>query len=98
MFAAAGPPRGMTLCLACVDVRRPSRPLLHRSFPRRALSPARLPLPRPSRLRVNGLVLLVRALEIGDLVISFEVPDAGRHFVDQVMVVCDQQNRPLIAL
>src|SRR4029077_21095704 len=98
MFAAAGPPRGMTLCLAFVGVRRPSRRLLHRSFRRRALIPARLPPPSTSRLRVNGLVFLVRALEIGDLVISFEVPDAGRDFVDQVMIVCDQQNRPLIAL
>jgi len=35
------------------------------------------------------LIVLVSALEIGDLVIALEVPDAGGHFVDQVMIVGD---------
>src|ERR1700735_5348533 len=32
--------------------------------------------------RDGGLVLLVSALEVGDLVIAFEVPDAGGNFID----------------
>lgn len=48
----------------------------------------------------NGsrLVLLVGALEVGDLVIVLEVPDAGSDFVDQIVVVRDQQDCALIAL
>ena len=33
------------------------------------------------------LVLLVRSLEISDLVIALEVPDAGGDLIDQIMVV-----------
>ena len=44
------------------------------------------------------LILLVRALEVGDLVIAFEVPHARGDFVDQIVVVRDQQDRALIAL
>jgi hypothetical protein len=32
--------------------------------------------------RDSGLVFLVSALEVGDLVVAFEVPDAGGDFVD----------------
>jgi hypothetical protein len=41
-------------------------------------------------LRVNGLVFLVGPFEVGDVMIGFEVPDARRYFVDQIVIVCDQ--------
>ena len=44
------------------------------------------------------LILLVRALEIRDLVIALKVPDAGGNLVDQIVIVCDQQHRALIPL
>ena len=44
------------------------------------------------------LVLLVVALEVGDLVVALEMPDAGGDFVDQIVVVRDQQHRTLIPL
>ena len=44
------------------------------------------------------MVFLVRSFEVGDLVVAFEVPDAGGDFVDQVMIVADQKDRSLIAL
>ena len=64
-------------------------------------------LPGPTRIRglsrrldCDGcrLVVLVSSLEVGDLVVALEVPDAGGNFVDQIMIVGDQKNRPLIAL
>ena len=36
------------------------------------------------------LVLLVRSLEISDLVVALEVPDAGRDFIDQIVIVGDE--------
>jgi hypothetical protein len=33
------------------------------------------------------LVLLVRAFEIGDLVIALEVPDTCGNFIDEIMIV-----------
>ena len=52
------------------------------------------------RLDCDGcrLVVLISSLEVGDLVVALEVPDAGGDFVDQIMIVGDQKNRPLIAL
>jgi hypothetical protein len=37
----------------------------------------------------HRLILLVRALEVRDLVIALEVPDPRRHFVDQIFVMRD---------
>jgi hypothetical protein len=52
------------------------------------------------RLHRHGrrLVLLISALEVRDLVIAFKVPHTRGHFVDQVMVVGDEEYRPLIPL
>ena len=44
------------------------------------------------------LILLVRAFEVGEFVIAFEVPDAGCDFVDQIVIVAYQEDRPLISL
>jgi len=44
------------------------------------------------------LIILVGTLEISNLVVAFEMPDAGGDFVDQIMIVGDQENRTLIAL
>src|SRR5438045_8501710 len=46
----------------------------------------------------NCLVFLVRALEVSYLVIAFEVPYSRGHFVDQIFVMGNQENRPLITL
>ncbi len=35
----------------------------------------------------DGLIFLVGALEIRDVVIRLEVPDARRNFIDQIMIV-----------
>jgi hypothetical protein len=35
----------------------------------------------------NGLVFLVRAFEVGDLMIVLEVPDPGCDLVDQIVIV-----------
>src|SRR5208282_2913248 len=48
--------------------------------------------------RDGRLVIFVSALEVGNFVVVLEVPDPGGNFVDQVMIVGDQKNRPLIAL
>ncbi len=50
------------------------------------------------RLGQNCLVLLVHTLEVGDLMVSLEVPNPGGHFIDQVFVMGDQKDCPLIAL
>jgi hypothetical protein len=55
-------------------------------------------LHRSRRLRVDGLVFLVRPLEIRDLVVGFEMPDTGGDLFDQVMIVRDQKNRSLVSL
>jgi hypothetical protein len=60
-------------------------------------------LPGPLRwLLANScahcLILLVRPLEVRDHMVNFEVPDARRHLIDQVVIVCHQQRRTLIAL
>jgi hypothetical protein len=47
---------------------------------------------------VDGLVFLVRPLEIRDLVVGFEMPDTGGDLFDQVMIVRDQKNRSLVSL
>src|ERR1700728_1030382 len=60
----------------------------------------------PSRARNLGfglhhhsrLIFLVSPLEVGDLVVALEVPDASRDLVDQIMVVRHQEHRALIAL
>src|SRR5271170_508113 len=44
------------------------------------------------------LILLVSPLEVGDLVIALEVPDASCDLVDQVVIVGDQEHCPLIPL
>src|ERR1051326_4696775 len=49
-------------------------------------------------LNYSGLVFLVFALEIGNTSVTLEVPNARRHFVNQILVMRDQQNRSLIAL
>jgi|RhiMetdeSRZDD1v2_1073273.scaffolds.fasta_scaffold1200040_1 hypothetical protein len=43
-------------------------------------------------------VLLVGTLEVGDRVARFEMPDAGSDFIDQVLIVADQECGPLITL
>ncbi len=63
------------------QVENPELPLTARAY-------------RVAHLGVNRLVFLVGALEILDLVV-IEVPDAGRRFVDQIVVVGHQQHRPL---
>src|SRR5579859_5669931 len=40
----------------------------------------------------GGLVLLVRPLEVCDLMVALEVPDAGCDLVDQVVVMGDEEN------
>jgi hypothetical protein len=52
---------------------------------------------RTPKLYVSRLVLLVRALEVLDL-LAFEVPYPGGDFVDQVVIVSNQQHRPLVTL
>src|SRR5580704_14460633 len=52
----------------------------------------------PQLDRDGGLVFLVRALEVGDLVVALEVPDAGCHLVDQIVIVSYQKDRSLITL
>jgi hypothetical protein len=37
----------------------------------------------------NRLIFLVRALEVGDLVVSLEVPNPGRDFINQIVVMRD---------
>src|ERR1041384_1747533 len=49
-------------------------------------------------LNHSGLVFLVFALEIGNTSVTLEVPNARRHFVNQILVMRDQQTRSLIAL
>src|ERR1700690_1008063 len=61
----------------------------------RARQSARLKSCPPERLRHHRLILLVHALEVGDLVIALKVPDPRRHFVDQVFVMRDQKHRPM---
>ena len=46
---------------------------------------------------LGGFELGVRATEIFDLVV-LEMPDAGGDFVDQVLIVGDQQDRAFVAL
>lgn len=53
---------------------------------------------KPDGLRHHRLIFLVRALEIRDLMIAFEVPNSCGHFVNQVFVVRDQENGSVIAL
>ena len=43
------------------------------------------------------LIFLVRALEVLDHA-AVEVPDAGRHFIDEVVVMRDQQDCALVLL
>src|SRR5437867_3512451 len=52
------------------------------------------------RLHHHGrcLVLLVRSLEVRNLVIAFKVPNARGNFVDQVMVVGNEKHSPVIPL
>ena len=44
------------------------------------------------------LVFLVGSFEVGDLVIALEVPDAGGDFVDEIVIVADEEDCTLIAL
>ena len=46
----------------------------------------------------NCLVLLVGALKVRNFVVSFEVPNPGSDFIDQIVVMGDQQHCTLIAL
>src|ERR1700675_2400541 len=50
------------------------------------------------RLGENGLVLAICAFEIGDFMGALEVPDSGRDFINQILVMRDQQHRSRIAL
>jgi hypothetical protein len=43
-------------------------------------------------------VLLVHTLEVGDRVAAFEMPNAGSDFIDQVLIVGNQECGPLITL
>lgn len=53
---------------------------------------------RISLLHPHGrLILLIRAFEIFDLVIV-KVPDARSYFVDQIMIVGDEEDRSLVTL
>ncbi len=46
----------------------------------------------------NRLVLAIGAFEVGDFMGAIEVPDPGRDFIDQILVMRDQQHRSGIAL
>src|ERR1051326_1865176 len=49
-------------------------------------------------LNYSGLVFLVFALEIGNTSVTLEVPNARRHFVNQVFIVGNQQDCSLVTL
>ena len=73
-----------------------------RHNPRRITTGRDVPLLRlclfaDRHLLLGGLVFLVCAFEIFDLVIV-KVPDAGGNFVDQVVVMRHQEHRALVAL
>src|SRR5258708_27139845 len=51
-----------------------------------------------SFLSENGLVFTVCSLEIGDFMGALEVPDSGRDFINQILVMRDQQYCSGIAL
>src|SRR5882724_13721403 len=52
----------------------------------------------PPGLCEDCLVLLVRAFEVSDLMVAFEVPDPGGDFIDQVFVMRDEKHRSRITL
>src|SRR5450631_1313780 len=76
-------------------------------FWKRVVAPKRFSNPCPFKIGVNpGLStggtgccdeLLVRAFEVFDCAV-LEVPDARGNFVDQVVIVCHQEHRALVAL
>ena len=51
-----------------------------------------------NKLSADCLIFRVGSLEIRNFVIVLEVPDARGHFVDEVVIVCDDQDSALIAL
>jgi hypothetical protein len=48
--------------------------------------------------RYGGLIFLVGSLEIRELVITLEMPNPRRDFIDQIMIVGHKEHRSLIAL
>src|SRR5664279_2073483 len=76
-------------------------------FWKRVVAPKRFSNPCPFKIGVKrdlstgstGYcdVLFVRTLEVFDSAV-LEVPDSRRNFVDQVVIVCHQQDRALVAL
>ena len=73
-----------------------SHPSLSVRFAR--LGVTRRPRAAPNNSGVCSLKLCVCALEIGNPMIVLKVPDPGGDFVDQIVIVRDQQDCSLIAL
>jgi hypothetical protein len=49
-------------------------------------------------LRLYRLILLVRPLEVRNLMIALEMPYPRRHLIDQIVIMRHQQQCPLVAL